>query len=198
MRIPRLASHSPGDGPHPFRGNARSYDWMARYLMRRSYRRVAADAVADLPPRARVLDVGTGPGWLLVEIARLRPDLYLTGVDLDPAMVEAARRNLANRSDRATAAIGEAGKLPADDNSFDLVVSSLSLHHWAEPSAGGAELARVLSPGGQIRIYDLESAPFAALYAGATKGAVEGAATVVTTRFPLTALPWPALHRLVL
>jgi ubiquinone/menaquinone biosynthesis C-methylase UbiE len=183
-----------GDDANPFQGRAAHYDWLVGHLMRRAYRRIAADAVATLHPQASVLDVGTGPGRLLVEIALMRPDLRVTGVDLASDMIDAARRNLAGLADRAVAVVGDVCDLPFEDDTFDLIVSTLSLHHWAEPAGGGAELARVLRGGGQIRIYDIGSAPFAALHTGVTghQGAVRPA------RFPITPLPRPALRRLVL
>ncbi len=50
--------------------------------------------------------------------------------------------------------------LPFPDRSFDLIVSSLSLHHWDHPEAAVPELARVLRPGGRVYIYDFPFAPF--------------------------------------
>jgi ubiquinone/menaquinone biosynthesis C-methylase UbiE len=41
------------------------------------------------------------------------------------------------------------------DQSFDLVVSTLSMHHWANPTAGLAEISRVLRLGGRALIWDL-------------------------------------------
>jgi SAM-dependent methyltransferase len=43
---------------------------------------------------------------------------------------------------------------PSRDQSFDLVVSTLSMHHWADPSAGLAEIGRVLRPGARALIWD--------------------------------------------
>src|SRR5437763_49815 len=80
-----------------------------------------------------------------------RPVLSLTGVDLSADMVTAAERNL---GDRATVRVGSATELPFPDRSFDLVVSSISMHHWDRPEAAVPELARVLRPGGRLRIYD--------------------------------------------
>jgi ubiquinone/menaquinone biosynthesis C-methylase UbiE len=153
-----------------FQGRAsRVYDVLARRLLRPAYRRFAQDVAAAAPEAGTVLDVGTGPGVLLVEIARLRPDLRLTGVDLSPDMVAAAQRNLAEFSGRAYARHGDVAELPFPDASFDLIVSSLSLHHWDHPRAAGPELARVLRPGGQVYLYDFQFAPFQDLIA-ATRG----------------------------
>jgi ubiquinone/menaquinone biosynthesis C-methylase UbiE len=195
MRIPGHShSHRHDKDTGSFEGSAAPYDRLARRLMRRPYRRIARDAAAGLTPGASVLDVGTGPGWLLVELGRLRPDLRVTGVDLASDMVQAARHNLAEFGERATAVVADVSHLPFPDGSFDLVVSSLSLHHWADPAAGGRELARVLRPGGAVRVYDLRSAPFTTLSAGFT-GHQDFREP---SRFPITPLPRPALRLLVL
>jgi ubiquinone/menaquinone biosynthesis C-methylase UbiE len=112
------------------------------------------------PDGGAVLDVGTGPGVLLVELAARRPDLRLTGIDLSADMIAAATRNLHPFAERASARVGDVTSLPFPDRSFDLIVSSLSLHHWDHPEAAVPELARVLRPGGRVHIYDFPFAPF--------------------------------------
>src|SRR6185295_12549458 len=82
-------------------------------------------------------------------------------------MVAAARRNLAEFDGRATAEVADVADLPFADGSFDLVVSSFSLHHWDDPDAAVPELARVLRPGGRLYVYDFRRGPFAALTAAA-------------------------------
>jgi ubiquinone/menaquinone biosynthesis C-methylase UbiE len=165
IRLHRHPHH--GDGPQ-FAGRAsRVYDVLARRLLRRFYRRLAADIAATAPTGAGVLDVGTGPAVLLTELARLRPDLRLTGVDLSPDMIRAAARNVRGLGDRVSVRVGSVTDLPFTDRSFDLIVSSLSLHHWDDPAAAVPELARVLRPGGRVLIYDFRSAPFARLRAAA-------------------------------
>jgi ubiquinone/menaquinone biosynthesis C-methylase UbiE len=150
--------------PKVFEGrSSRFYDLVSRRLVRRMYRRFAADIARIAPQGAQVLDVGTGPGVLLVELAAARADLTLTGVDLSADMVTSARRNLAPFGARASASVGNAAELPFPDDSFDLVVSSLSLHHWDDPESAAPELARVLRPGGHVYIYDFPFAPFARL-----------------------------------
>jgi ubiquinone/menaquinone biosynthesis C-methylase UbiE len=147
--------------------SSRIYDFVSRRLVRRMYRRIAADIAQLAPQNAVVLDVGTGPGVLLVELATLRPDLRLTGVDLSADMISSAQRNLRPIADRATAQVANVTSLPFPDDSFDLIVSSLSLHHWDEPEAAVPELARVLRSGGRVHIYDFPFAPFDRLSAAA-------------------------------
>lgn len=153
--------HHHRNRPGAFQGRAsRVYDVVARRLLRGVYRGFAAELAGIAPDGAAVLDVGTGPGVLLVELARRRTDLHLTGVDLSADMVAAAQRNLRSTGGRATARVGDVTDLPFPDESFDLIVSSLSLHHWDDPAAAAGELARVLRPGGRLQIYDFRFAPF--------------------------------------
>lgn len=114
----------------------------------------------DLPAGgagSRLLDIGTGPGWLLPKIHQARPEWRLTGVDLSRAMVSKARQNLrkAGLADSISVLAASAERLPFPDGSFDLVVSTGSLHHWRNPIAGLNEAYRVLRAGGQALVYDL-------------------------------------------
>jgi ubiquinone/menaquinone biosynthesis C-methylase UbiE len=139
------------------------------------YRRLAADVAGVAPDGGAVLDVGTGPGVLLVELAARRPDLRLTGVDLSADMIAAATRNLEPFGERARTRVGDVASLPFPDRSFDLIVSSLSLHHWDHPEAAVPELARILRPRGRVYIYDLPFAPFDKLAAAArTRSVLNG------------------------
>jgi ubiquinone/menaquinone biosynthesis C-methylase UbiE len=160
--------HMHGNRPRVFTGrSSRVYDFAARRLLRGFYRRIAQDIAATAPDGADVLDIGTGPGVLLVELARCRPDLRLTGIDLSADMISAAGRNVREFGQRVTVRVADVTELPFPDASFDVVVSSLSLHHWDHPEAAVPELARVLRPGGRLSIYDFHFAPFGVLDAAA-------------------------------
>lgn len=141
-----------------------------------------------------MLDVGTGPGRLPAEILRQRPDLRVIAVDPAADMVDLARERLAPFGDRGSALVGDAAHLPVPDGDVDLVVSTLSVHHWDDLAAAGPELDRVLRPGGEIRVYDLRSSPFTEL-AGAVPGRPVQAGP---TRFRISPLPRPTLFRMVL
>lgn len=154
--------------PGDFSGrSSRNYDRLARWVLPRVYRRLAADLDPFAPAAAEVLDVGTGPGILPRELGRRRPDLRLTGLDLSADMITAAGRNLAGLGDRATAVVGDVTDLPFPDGTFDLVTTSFSLHHWDHLEVAGPELVRVLRRGGRVVVYDFPFAPFDDLAASA-------------------------------
>jgi SAM-dependent methyltransferase len=139
-------------------GDAVVYDTLTRLVLGSFYGGIAADVAAAASPGARVLEVGCGPGHLSNRLAR-RNGLGVTGLDLDPAMVERARANADRPGNgdqrRPSFLVGDAASLAFPDGSFDLVVSTLSMHHWADPAAGLAEIGRVLRPGGRALIWDL-------------------------------------------
>jgi SAM-dependent methyltransferase len=139
-------------------GDAVLYDSLSRLLLGPFLRRIAADVAAVAPAGVRVLEVGCGPGHLSIRLAR-RHGFEVTGLDLDPAMIARARAN-ADRPGtgdqrRPEFLVGDVATLAFPDRSFDLVVSTLSMHHWADPAAGLAEIGRVLRPGARALIWDL-------------------------------------------
>jgi SAM-dependent methyltransferase len=140
-------------------GDAAIYDACSRLLLGSLFDGIAADVAAVAPDGARVLEVGCGPGRLSIRLARQR-GLDVTGLDLDPAMVERARANadrLGNGDERRPSfLVGDAASLAFPDGSFDLVVSTFSMHHWADPTAGLAEIGRVLRPGARALVWDFQ------------------------------------------
>jgi SAM-dependent methyltransferase len=146
--------------------DAGRYDALSHRLLLGGFlERVAADIAAAAPHPARVLEVGCGPGRLSILLAR-RYGLAVTGLDLDPAMIERARANAAHTAHPHTAdkhghqpwfVVGDVAALAFLDQSFDVVVSTLSLHHWADPAAGLAEIGRVLRPDGRALIWDFRA-----------------------------------------
>ena len=68
-------------------------------------------------------------------------------------MVERAKRH-ESEGGRLRFVVGDAADLPFEAETFDVVVSTLSLHHWAEPAASLAEIRRALRPGGFALLYD--------------------------------------------
>jgi SAM-dependent methyltransferase len=134
------------------------YDVLTGLGLGSLFARIAADVAALVPEGAQVLEVGCGPGRLSIRMAR-QHGLDVTGLDLDPAMIERARANADRRGNRheprPSFLVGDVASLAFPDGSFDLVVSTLSMHHWDDPSAGLAEIGRVLRPGARALVWDL-------------------------------------------
>jgi SAM-dependent methyltransferase len=136
--------------------SAGAYDALVASVLEGFYARVTGE-VAAAYPGGKLLEIGSGPGRLAVRLAREAPGMTLTGVDISDAMVERAARRAAGAglSERVRFKVGDVAAMPLPDGEFDGVVSTLSLHHWPEPTHGLAEIHRVLKPGGEARIYDL-------------------------------------------
>ena len=138
-------------------GDAAVYDTLSRLLLSPLVKRIAADVASVAPAGAQVLEVGCGPGHLSIRLAR-HHGLEVTGLDLDPAMIARARANTHRQETdgqrRPKFLVGDVAALAFPDRSFDLVVSTLSMHHWADPAAGLAEIVRVLRPGARALIWD--------------------------------------------
>ena len=136
------------------------YERWAGRLAGRLYARVTADLLAAaLPPGARILDAGTGPGLLPLRIAAACPQLTVDAVDLSPQMIDRARQSAAAaQAEAVTFTVADVAALPFPDATFDLVVSTISQHHWTDPGAGLRELNRVLRPDAQAWIYDFRLA----------------------------------------
>lgn len=104
----------------------------------------AAATVAAAP--TRILDVGCGTGALLRVLCERLPGADLTGVDASREMIRmAAASNPAPERLRFVHCMAEL--LPFPDSQFDLAVSTISFHHWADQRRGLREVARVLAPG---------------------------------------------------
>lgn len=135
------------------------YDVAAGIFLGGWYDDMAAECAAALDGVATpsILEVGPGPGHLAERLLTLLPDARWTGVDVDAAMLDAVRRRLeaAGHADRATLVEADVAAMPIPDATVDIVVSSLSAHHWGDAKAGFREIRRVLRPGGRAIIVDV-------------------------------------------
>jgi ubiquinone/menaquinone biosynthesis C-methylase UbiE len=98
----------------------------------------------------RVLDVGCGLGGKSIYFAEQGAG-YVLGIDRSEPNVQAARRFAAARGSRRTEFVAaDSARIPARNGQFDLLLTTDTFEHFAEPGICLAEMARVVRPGGRI------------------------------------------------
>ncbi len=105
-----------------------------------------------------VLDIACGPG--LVTTAFATKAKHVTGIDITPAMIEKAKEIQKDKNlENITWKIGDATNLPFDDESFSMVITRYSFHHFIEPEMVFKEMKRVCKKGGKIMVVDVAIPP---------------------------------------
>jgi ubiquinone/menaquinone biosynthesis C-methylase UbiE len=113
--------------------------------------------LAGFPARATVLDVATGPGFLLVELGRCLPGARLIAQDQAEPMLAIARGELERAGLCAQTVCCPAEHLEIGDASTDIVVCKQLLHEAAELDRVLAEVLRVLKPAGRAFFIDFDA-----------------------------------------
>lgn len=115
------------------------FRWISRKALR-----------ASNAEHGRALDVGSGPGLLLIAFAKMAPLWEVVGLDISVPMIAEARRRISDAAleDRVTVTEGSALEMPFDDESFDVVVMTNALHNVGDVRGLLSEIERVLAPGG--------------------------------------------------
>jgi ubiquinone/menaquinone biosynthesis C-methylase UbiE len=114
-------------------------------------------ALASLQPGAAVLDVGCGTGTLALDVQRrVGRAGRVVGIDPSAEQIARARAKAARSNLSADFQIGVIEHLPFPDQTFDVVFSTLMLHHLPASlkQHGLLEIARVLKEGGRLVIAD--------------------------------------------
>jgi len=109
--------------------------------------------------RGRALDIGTGPGQIIIKLANRLTLWKFMGVDRSQAMIAQANQNRVVAgpllTGRVEFQIADGNSLPFPDAAFDFVMCNSVLHHLAEPQKLLREMARLAKPGGAILLRDL-------------------------------------------
>lgn len=129
------------------------YNWGFRVLGGRHHDAFRQHIIelAQIGCGEEILDVGCGTGLTTVRIAEQCPECRISGIDLSPKMIEAARKDAAERDFDLDLRVGSITKLPYPEESFDVVLTNIMFHHLdlSEKRQAVAEIARVLKTGGR-------------------------------------------------
>jgi ubiquinone/menaquinone biosynthesis C-methylase UbiE len=109
------------------------------------------DTLEELPTRARVLELGCGPGYLWSTCAnRIPPDWNIILSDFSEGMLLAAWRNLVVTGRAFKYEQIDAQAIPYPDETFEIVIANHMLYHVPDRPKAIREIRRVLKPGGQL------------------------------------------------
>ena len=141
---------------------ARWYDLLTAVLSfgRSSELYQQAMDLAEPKPGQKVLDVGSGTGTLAIMLGEaVAPGGEVVGIDASTEMIDVAQSKAKKQKSSARFQPAAIESLPFEKDSFDLVTSSLMLHHLPEDVQvkGLAEVRRVLRPGGRFAVVDFSS-----------------------------------------
>lgn len=117
--------------------------------------------LVELGASGRMLDIGTGPGLIPLDVCERIPGCTVVAVDLSRYMLRLAEAHRAASpvGRRVELRLADAKALAFDSASFDAVFSNTILHHIADPRPFLREAWRVLRPGGVLLIRDLFRPP---------------------------------------
>jgi demethylmenaquinone methyltransferase/2-methoxy-6-polyprenyl-1,4-benzoquinol methylase/phosphoethanolamine N-methyltransferase len=137
---------------------ARWYDLFGRVISfgRDKAIREQLIALAAPAPGEKLLDVGCGTGTLALDLKSRMGTGEVHGIDASPEMIAVAREKAAKAGSAIDVQVALIEALPFPDATFDLVTSSLMLHHLPDDlkRTGLDEIRRVLKPGGRFMAMD--------------------------------------------
>jgi tRNA (cmo5U34)-methyltransferase len=155
-----------------FRDPAVAENWHATQLGHPARGRqldLLVELVACLGPQ-RMIELGVGSGFVAERLLDALPSLELVGIDVSPAMLGNARKQLARFGRRVTLIEGDVASIDLDQAGFDVAVTVQALHNvpFGDQQAALRFAARALRPGGVLLSLDKTAVPSGVydLYAG--------------------------------
>lgn len=134
----------------------RFYDSLiSKFLRENKWKELLIFEIANLNPE-KILDVGCGTATLTIMLQKKFPEASISGIDGDGKILAIADKKIKEAKLNINLQEALSFKLPFADNQFDVVVSSLMLHHLSDDDKKKTfhEIIRVLKPGGQFLIAD--------------------------------------------
>ncbi len=132
------------------------YDFILEVLGYGYSQRIKVVKLLDLNDDEYLLDLGSGTGSFLLVAKKKHPKTKMAGIDIDPKVLELARKKFQKERVDVELIEASANKLPFKDKTFDVVVSSLIFHHLPTEVKKEVlkEVYRVLKPNGRFLLVD--------------------------------------------
>ena len=128
-----------------------NYDWAPFQWWMTRFQKPIEEEVQKSNPKS-FLDISCGTGKLLSKLVILSPKTKYTGLDISPEMLKKAKQRLPKN---VTLKQGDVHQLPFKDNSFNLVVSTESFHHYDDQKKALEEMKRITTKGGKVMVVDI-------------------------------------------
>lgn len=139
---------------------ANLYDVFVRFVVMGQYQIMMESAVklANIKSGEQVLEIGCGTGNLALAAKKAYPSATIHGTDAAAEMIDRARQKAVDQGLEIEFSQGLAERIDVPDNTYDLVMNSLMIHHLPDNLREQAftEVYRVLKPGGRLLIVDFE------------------------------------------
>jgi len=136
--------------------NVTFYDQMMKRLRDKGWMETSQIIKSGID-KGLALEIEPGPGYLGLDWLKKTSNTKLIALDVSPDILQLAGKNAQEYglSQRVSYVLGNALSMPFEDEKFDAVFSSGSLHEWEEPQKVFNEINRVLKLGGLYFIGDL-------------------------------------------
>jgi ubiquinone/menaquinone biosynthesis C-methylase UbiE len=130
--------------------------WYARVTRRDllEFRALAKRMSDELAEESSVLEVAPGPGYFVIELAKLGK-YKISGLDISETFVDIARQNAREQGVQIDFRHGNASSMPFSEGSFDRIVCRAAFKNFTDPVGALREMHRVLGRGGRAVIIDL-------------------------------------------
>jgi len=105
-----------------------------------------------------ILEIGSGPGFVTQRLLEDLPTARITGLEIDPLLIERAREKLAGPdAERVTIVQGDVMNPPLPEGRFDLAFARYLFMHIPDPVGAARQIKRLLKPGGRLVISELDA-----------------------------------------
>lgn len=131
---------------------ADQWDVFRKQLFPTKIREIALNKV-NMQPGEVVADIGAGTGFITESL--VKKGMKVIAIDQSEAMLQQLQAKFPQRNG-VDCRVGEAEELPVESDSVDHVFANMYLHHVENPLDAIKEMARILKPGGQLVITDME------------------------------------------